>query len=122
MQRVTKRFGLAVAGSLLGALLLFTPGFAQTPTQGPGATRTVNLTLEQRHVIRELVKELKVDRSAEDLKVAAGDDLPGQVALQPVPTLIGQKVPSIKAHRLYVTQGQIFIVDPQDQKVVEVIE
>src|SRR5262245_24349506 len=61
-QRVTRWFGLAVAGPLLGALLLCAPGsdqgFAQAPTKGPGATRTVNLTLEQRHVIRELVKEL----------------------------------------------------------------
>jgi uncharacterized protein DUF1236 len=126
MQRVTKRFGLAVAGPLLGAVLLCAPGyeqgFAQEPKQAPAATRTVNLTLEQRHVIRELVKELKVDSTGEDLKVAAGEELPGKVALQPVPPLIAQKVPSIKAHRLYVTQRQIFIVDPQDRKVVEVIE
>ena len=125
-QRVTRWFGLAVVGPLLGALLLCAPGYdqgvAQAPTKGPGATRTVNLTLEQRHVIRELVKELKVDRSADDLKVAAGDEIPSKVALQPVPPLIGQKVPSIKAHRLYVTQHQIVIVDPQDQKVVDVVE
>jgi hypothetical protein len=31
-------------------------------------------------------------------------------------------VPSIKSHRLYVTQRQVVIVDPQDQKVVDVIE
>jgi Protein of unknown function (DUF1236) len=129
MQRVLKRFAIAVAAPLIGALLLCTPGYAQNFDQGyaqapkaPGATRTVNLTLEQRHVIRELVKELKVETAKEDLKVAAGDQLPGQVALQPVPPLIGQKVPSIKAHSLYVTQSQVIIVDPQDKKVVEVIE
>ena len=121
MQRVLKRFALAVAAPLIGALLLCTPGYAQAP-KAPGAARTVNLTLEQRHVIRELVKELKVESAKDDLKVAAGDEIPGKVALQPVPPLIGQKVPQIKAHRLYVTQSQILIVDPQDQKVVEVIE
>jgi hypothetical protein len=125
MQRVLKRFALAVAAPLIGALLLCTPGhtqnYAQAP-KAPGATRTVNLSLEQRHTIRELVKELKVETSKDDLKVAAGDELPGQIQLQPVPPLIGQKVPSIKSHRLYVTQHQVIIVDPADQKVVEVIE
>jgi hypothetical protein len=119
MQSVTRRFGLA----LCAVLLIAVPGYAQTPNPGvPAGTRTVNLTLEQRHVIRELVKELKVDSSGQDLKVAPGDEIPGEVALQPVPALIGQKVPQIKAHRLYVTQSQILIVDPQDKKVVEVIE
>jgi hypothetical protein len=121
MQRTTRRFGLAMAAPLIGAMLLCAPGYAQAP-KAPAATRTVNLTLEQRHVIRELVKELKVESAKDDLKVAAGDEIPGKLALQPVPPLIGQKVPSIKSHRLYVTQSQILIVDPQDQKVVDVIE
>ena len=127
MQRVTRRFVLTAAAPLLCTALLYTPllgtGLAQTPNPGvPAATRTVNLTLEQRHVIRELVQDLKVERAPEDLKVAAGDEVPGQVVLHPVPPLIGQKVPQIRSHRFYVTQRQIVIVDPQDQKVVEVIE
>lgn len=121
MQRVLKRFGFVMAAPLVGAMLLCNPAEAQAPT-APGATRTVNLTLEQRHVIRELVKELKVEPSQDEPKVVAGDELPSTATLQPVPPLIGQKVPSIKSHRLYVTQSRILIVDPQDQKVVEVIE
>ena len=120
MQHVTRRLVLMAP---LCAALSFTPVHAQTPNpQVPAGTRTVNLTLEQRHVIRELVRELKVQESAEDPKVAAGDEVPGKVALHPIPPLIGQKVPQIKSHRFYVTQRQIVIVDPQDQKVVEVIE
>ena len=128
MRRVTRRFGVAAVATLSCAALLYTPLLnapvaAQTPNPGvPAGTRTVNLTLEQRHVIRELVRDLKVERAPEDLKVAAGDEVPGQVALHPIPPLIGQKVPQIRSHRFYVTQQQIVIVDPQDQKVVEVIE
>jgi len=119
MKRVTRRFGLA----LCVVLITTVPGYTQTPNPGvPASIRTVNLTLEQRHVIRELVKELKVEPAKEDLKLAPGDEIPGKVALQPVPPLIGQKVPSIRSHRLYVTQSRILIVDPQDQKVVDVIE
>lgn len=123
MQRVTRRFGLAAVASLLCAALLCTPGGAQTPNpEVPAARRTVNLTLEQRHVIRELVRELKVKQTAADPKVAAGDEVPGKTELHAMPTLIGQKVPQIRSHRFYVTQQQIVIVDPKEQKVVEVIE
>jgi hypothetical protein len=125
MQRITRRLALASAASVLcSAMLRVAPGYAQPPNpEVPAATRTVNLTLEQRHVIRELVRDLKVDRASDDdSKVAAGDDVPGKVALHPIPPLIGQKVPQIKAHRFYVTQTRVVIVDPKDQKVVEVIE
>jgi hypothetical protein len=126
MQRITRRFALASAASLLcTAMLGIAMGYAQqTPNpQVPAATRTVNLTLEQRHVIRELVRDLKVARASDDdSKVAAGDEVPGKVTLHPIPPLIGQKVPQIKSHRFYVTQSRVVIADPQDQKVVEVIE
>ncbi len=113
-------FGLVAAAALLCAV----PAHTQTPAnpEVPAATRTVNLTLEQRHVIRELVRDLKVAPAGDDVKVAAGDDVPGKVQVLPIPALIGQKVPQIRSHRFYVTQQQIVIVDPQDQKVVEVIE
>jgi hypothetical protein len=125
MRRITRRSALASAASLLcTAVLCIAAGQAQTPNpEVPVTARTVNLTLEQRHVIRELVRDLKVDRASDDdSKVAAGDDVPGKVTLHPIPALIGQKVPQIKAHRFYVTQSRVVIVDPQDQKVVEVIE
>ncbi|HZO47185.1 MAG TPA: DUF1236 domain-containing protein [Xanthobacteraceae bacterium] len=126
MQRITRRFVLASTASLLcTAMLGIKTGYAQqTPNPGvPAATRTVNLTLEQRHVIRELVRDLNVDRASDDdAKVVAGDEVPGKVTLHPIPPLIGQKVPQIKAHRFYATQSRVILVDPQDQKVVEVIE
>jgi hypothetical protein len=121
MRRVTTRFAITVAAMLV----CVAPASAQTPRQEPEAqsatTRTVNLTLEQRHVIRELLRDLNV-KPVDEPKVAAGDQAPANADLQPMPTLIGQKVPSIKSHRFYVTPQQIVIVDPQDKRVVEVIE
>jgi hypothetical protein len=120
MRRIDWRFGLVASAALLCAA----PAHTQTPAnpEVPATARTVNLTLEQRHVIRELVRDLKITPATDDSKVAAGDEVPGKVQAQPIPALIGQKVPQIKSHRFYVTQHQIVIVDPQDQKVVEVIE
>jgi hypothetical protein len=88
----------------------------------PAGTRTINLSLEQRHVIRELIKEAKVAETPVGGKVSPGDDVPDKVELHPIPALVGQKVPQIKAHRFYVAEGRIVIVDPQESKVVEVIE
>jgi hypothetical protein len=119
--RITSRFAIAIVLSCAATEL--SQAQAQGPeAQGPTTTRTVKITLEQRHIIRELVRELKVNPSKEELKVGEGDEVPGNVELQPVPPLIGQKVPQIKAHRLYVTARQILLVDPQDKRVVEVIE
>src|SRR5688572_29325009 len=98
------------------------------PAQGPGnretptATRTINLTVEQRHVIRELVREQKVEPATLDAKLAAGDLVPQQVELHPIPTLIGQKVPQVKSHRFFVTREQIVLVDPNDNRIADVIE
>jgi hypothetical protein len=121
------RIGLRCAIAAVAMLASFSIGSAQPPEKQddrrlPPATRTLNLTLEQRHVIRELVKDLKVDRATIDTKVSAGDQVPSQVAVHPIPPLIGQKVPQIKSHRFYITEAQIVIVDPQEPRVVEVIE
>jgi hypothetical protein len=122
MTRNGRRFVIAMA-ALLASAAPMAPVTAQpTDPKAPAVARTVNLTLEQRHVIRELVKELKVTAADADTKVSAGDAVPGKVELQPMPALLAQKVPQIKAHRLYVTQSQIVIVDPQDPRVVEVVE
>jgi hypothetical protein len=120
MTRTGRRFVFAVAALLAWPVA----GDAQQPIEPktPAATRTVNLTLEQRHVIRELVKDLKVIPTGSDSKVAAGDEIPAKVELHPVPPLLAEKVPQIKAHRFYVTQSQIVLVDPQDPKVAEVID
>ena len=119
MRGASRRFGILVAAALACA------GAAQAQPANPevpATARTVNLSLEQRHVIRELVRELKVGRALDDKAVAAGDQVSGKVELHPMPALIAQKVPQIKAHRFYVTEHQIVIVDPQDTRVVEVIE
>ena len=99
-------------------------GHAQQPPnpEVPAATRTVNLTLEQRHVIRELVSELKVAAGRRTTRWRPATPSPARSSCSPIPPLIGQKVPQIKSHRFYVTREQIVIVDPQEQRVVEVIE
>jgi hypothetical protein len=105
-------------------LVVAAAALAQTPTN-PEVTppaRSINLSLEQRHIIRELVAELKTTPSPVDVKVSAGDVVPQGVELHPVPPLLGQKVPQIKAHRFFITGKQIVLVDPQENRVSDIIE
>ena len=113
-----------LVGIAAAALWLASPAVqAQTPPQQEVApTPSIKLTLEQRHVIRELIKDLKVEPSKTATRPAVGDALPKDVALQPMPPDVGRKVPQVKAHRFLVTVDEIVIVDPKDNKVAELIE
>jgi hypothetical protein len=80
----------------------------------------LNLTLEQRHTIRELVKDMKVD--AAEVKAEVGDQVPQGITPHPMPSEVAQKVPQVKSHRFILTAEQIVIVDPKDNKVADVIK
>jgi hypothetical protein len=83
-------------------------------------TPKLNLTLEQRHTIREFVKDMKAD--AADVKTEIGEPIPQGITPRPIPSEVGQKVPQVKSHRFFVTAQQIVIVDPKDNKVADLIK
>jgi hypothetical protein len=97
---------------------------AQVAPQQPGDVLApapkLNLTLEQRHTIRELVKDMKVD--AADMKAEVGEPIPQGMTPRPMPSEVAQKVPQVKSHRFILTEQQIVIVDPKDNKVADVIK
>jgi hypothetical protein len=106
---------------LAAAWLVATGAQAQGPTQRETAAASrLNLTLEQRHVIKELIKDLEIEPSAAGAQ-SVGDVIAADLA-RPVPADVGQKVPQIKAHRFVYTSERILIVDPKDNTVAEVIE
>jgi Protein of unknown function (DUF1236) len=109
------------------ALMLVLAGAAapaQVAPQEPGDVLApapkLNLTLEQRHTIRELVKDMKVD--AAEVKAEIGDQVPQGITPHPMPSEVAQKVPQVKSHRFILTAEQIVIVDPKDNKVADVIK
>jgi hypothetical protein len=81
----------------------------------------LNLTLEQRHTIREFIKDVKDQASTPDVKAVVGEPIPAEITPAPMPAVVGQKVPQVKAHRFFVAGQQIVIVDPKDNNVAEVI-
>ena len=96
---------------------------AQTPLQAPAAiSPKLNLTLEQRHVIKEIIKDMKIEPTAVEVRAAVGEQVPQGINLQPMPGDVAQKVPQVKTHRFFVAGGEIVIVDPKDNVVAEVIK
>ena len=99
--------------------------YSQTPMQDrrellPAAK--LNLTLEQRHTIKEFIKDMKADATAPDVTAAVGDPVPQGASPRPIPAEVGSKVPQVKTHRFFVTADQIVIVDPKDNKIADIIK
>jgi len=95
---------------------------AQPLAQGDVATPRLKLTLEQEHVIKEFIKDMKIDPPATAARASVGDAVPPDTTLRPMPDDLGRKVPQIKTHRFVYTPDRILIVDPKDNRVADVIE
>jgi uncharacterized protein DUF1236 len=123
---------MAITLALTGAMSV--PASAQTPSQQrqdlppmrerqelPTAPK-LNLTLEQRHTIREFIKDLKSPEDADSVQAGVGDAVPQGVNLQPMPADVGRKVPQVRSHRFFIAGHQIVLVDPSSNKVADVIK
>jgi hypothetical protein len=94
--------------------------------QGPARDDTIemsrlNLTVEQKHVIKEVIKDMKVEPAATSAR-SIGDAVAADTALEPMPSDVGRKVPQIRTHKFLYTAERILIIDPKDNKVAEVVE
>jgi hypothetical protein len=111
---------VAVAALVFGPLVEGQPSGAQAPL---ASAPTVNLTAEQRHVIKELVlKDLNVPRVGVQVPMTIGAAVPPGVTLQSFPPEIGRKVPQIKSHEFFVKDGRVVIVSPKDNTIADVID
>ena len=87
-----------------------------------GFTPTVNLTMEQKHIIKETVKELKIEGVPADIEVAIGEAVPKTVQLHPMPAQLSEKISHIKNHLFFLKGAQIVIVDSKENKDVDIID
>src|SRR4051812_10746459 len=110
--------------AVTAALILSAPvALGQAPTETPlPPASSVNLSLEQRHTIKEFVKDLHLPKVATNFPVTIGATVPRSVALQAMPPQLGSKVPQVKSHRLFVTGDRIVLVNPNDARIADVID
>jgi hypothetical protein len=112
---------IAFAVALTVVLLVMgAPVRGQTPTV-PEQPK-INLTLEQRHVIKEIIKDLNIAPAQQKIETAVGATVPATIALSPMPQIVSEKVPQIKSHLFFLDDGKVVIVDPKENKIVDAID
>jgi hypothetical protein len=83
----------------------------------------INLSMEQRHVIKEIVlKDMKPKRAPADTAAAIGDAVPPGVEVQPFPPEIYGKIPQLKSHGFFVRGNQVVVVSQKDNKIEDLID
>ncbi len=125
--RMKARLFVTAAAAML---TLSMPVVAQIPSTSGSApashAETVNLTMEQRHIIKELiVKDMKIDPpqdQAAKVPSAVGEVVPSGIPLQPMPVEVAAKVPQVKAHSFLVKDDKVLIIDPKDNKIAALVE
>jgi hypothetical protein len=68
----------------------------------PPQPRTINLTQEQRFVIRENVKDLTLSKASKDAPETIGDPVPPDIVLHALPSEVGVKVPQVRSHMFFI--------------------
>ncbi|MGA7251218.1 MAG: hypothetical protein WBX35_08240, partial [Pseudolabrys sp.] len=111
---VMKRAAWAMAltaGFLLGAAI------AQTPPDDkePIPPRSIQLTAEQDHVIKEIVlKDMHIKQVPRSPEIKIGEKVPPDIELQTFPPLVAEKVPQVRTYKFFITENQIVVVSPQN--------
>jgi hypothetical protein len=99
------------------------PGQVPSEKPSPLPIRSVQITIEQGHVIKEyLLKDPTIKKEAGTASLSPGDAAPQGIELRPFPSDVTSKVPRIKSYVFFVRGEQIVIVDPKDNKIADVIE
>ena len=102
---------------------------AQAPPAPPAdqpaisSQRTINLTEEDRHTIREIVlKDLNVRKEADSVQAAIGDPTPQGVATYEFPAQIASKIPALKSHTYFVKGDEVVVVDSKAGKIADIVK
>jgi hypothetical protein len=84
----------------------------------PPQPRTINLTQEQRFIIKENVKDLALSKAPKDAPETIGDPVPASIVLHALPSEVGLKVSQIRSHMFFIKDDNnaIVLVSP---KIVE---
>ena len=99
------------AGFLLGGAI------AQTPPDDkePIPPRSIQLTAEQDHVIKEIVlKDMHIKQVPRSPEIKIGEKVPADIELQTFPPLVAEKVPQVRTYKFFITENQIVVVSPQN--------
>jgi hypothetical protein len=121
------RFPLIAVALSIGAILspsqhVLRAQDADKPAIAP-QPRTINLTQEQRFIIKENVKDLGLTKAPADAPETIGDPVPQNIELHSLPSEVAAKVSQARSHSFFIKDGNnaIVLVSPNDRRVADVI-
>ena len=108
----------------LSTALLAGSAIAQAPAPDSAVpSRSIKITAEQGYIIKEnVVKAPATSGQGDSVKVEIGGKAPSSSTLQEFPQLVVEKVPAVKSHKFFVSNGQVVIVDPKDNTIADIIK
>jgi hypothetical protein len=83
-----------------------------------------NLSLtrsQQRTAWRDISKEASSQKATGDFTASVGATVPNDLSLQPMPANVATRISSLKPYDYAMLHGKLLIVNPNDKKVVDVI-
>jgi hypothetical protein len=84
--------------------------------------RTINLTQEQRFIIKENLKDLHLPKASSNAPETIGDVVPQNIELHSLPTEATRKVPQARSQLFFMKDNNaIVLVSPSDRRVADVI-
>jgi hypothetical protein len=98
-------------------------GRTTTGTTSRQSTSTrIQLAPEQRRMIREtVIKEQSVPR-CDQVQISVGQDIPRSIELRTFSEDIVRDVPEIRSYRFCVKNEEVLLIDPNEYRIVEIIE
>jgi hypothetical protein len=98
------------------------PAAASAQTLEAPTQPTLNLTLQDRYTVKEIIKDLRLASAPGKQDVSIGTEIPSSIRLETMPAEVTAKVPKIKSHLFFVEDNKIVLVEAKDRKIVGVIE
>ena len=97
---------------------------AQTPSDEPviSSQRTINLTEENRYIIREIILKDPNVRNQTGAQAVVGEAQPQGVTAQPFPNEVLQKIPALRSYQFFVSDGEVIVVDRKSNKVADIVK
>ena len=76
---------------------------------------------QQRTAFRDISREASSQSAPSSFSASVGATIPGDINIQPVPAKLAARVSSLKPYDYALLPDHLLIVNPNDKKVVEVI-
>ncbi len=95
------------------------------PAEQPALSsrRSVNLTEEDRHTIREIVlKDMNVSKAPSSAKAVIGDPPPADVVTYDFPALISDKISALQSHKYFVKADDEIVIIDKGGKIADIVK